>query len=310
MRTVSRNSTTASLKSVVAVARDHVAGPGDVDESGVGHQLEQLLGALLAQQVAHPAAHEQRRDGRADRAARCRGGRRRSSRRAGLVGRAELAAHEARVPVPHPPAVGALAEVLLQAVEVLRAGAGAGCRPAITSATSSSDSNPSRLPRHEVADARHAAPLDPRRDVDEHQRAWRSASPVRSSRDGGQRRDPAERRADQRRRARQRPATTATTSRGERVERVVAVGRPGAVAVAAQVDRERVPALVRASAASCPRRGGSGRRRATGPPAAPTDPLPRLPPVRAHRRPRARSSSRRHLHLADPPRDGAPVMVQ
>ena len=59
------------VEQVVAVARDHVPGAGDVDEPRVRHELEQLPRAFLAQQVADVPAHEQRRD-RSARAAACR----------------------------------------------------------------------------------------------------------------------------------------------------------------------------------------------------------------------------------------------
>ena len=50
------------VEEVVLVARDHVTGALDVDVLGVRHQSEQVLRALFAEQVAHPAAHEQRGD--------------------------------------------------------------------------------------------------------------------------------------------------------------------------------------------------------------------------------------------------------
>ena len=95
---------------VVAVARDHVAGPGDVHHPRVGHEFEQLAGALLGEQVAHPAPHEQRRY--PDTPGGVREAVRIDDRRAGLVVGTEFARDEGRVPVPVPAAVVALAKIL------------------------------------------------------------------------------------------------------------------------------------------------------------------------------------------------------
>ena len=82
----------------------------------------------------------------------------------------------------------------------------------------------------------------------------------------------------------------------ERVERVVAVGGPLAVAVAAQVDRVRAPAPCRrACRASCPTSAGSGRRRATAPPADRPGRRPRRPPAGCRRARRTRSVPRIRL---------------
>ena len=80
---------------------------------------------------------------------------------------------------------------------------------------------------------------------------------------------------------------------GERVERVVAVGRPCAVAVPAQIDRVRPPAHARrARSAWCPTSAGSGRRRATAPRAGRPAARPRRPPAGSRRARRTRSVPR------------------
>ena len=86
------------------------------------------------------------------------------------------------------------------------------------------------------------AGFDAGRDIDEDERGRERR--IGRLGDRGERRDPAERRADERWgwrfRARQRPRDGPHVV-GEGVEAVVAVGRPGAVAVAAQVDRVGAP---------------------------------------------------------------------
>ena len=94
---------------------------------------------------------------------------------------------------------------------------------------------------HERADAHAALLLHARRDVDEHERAGDVLVGVLADR--GERRDAAERRADERGRRAERARDREDVAR-ERVERVVAVGGPLALAVAAQVDRVRAPAPV------------------------------------------------------------------
>lgn len=48
------------VEDLVAVTGDHVTGTGDIGVLGVGNPSEEVAGALLAEQVALPAPHEQR----------------------------------------------------------------------------------------------------------------------------------------------------------------------------------------------------------------------------------------------------------
>ncbi len=83
-----------------------MAGAGDVDVAGVGGGLEELAGALLAEEVALAAADQEGGDAQAAG---------RGEQAVGVAGRGAGAAvrvHEARVPVPAVAAVLAAAEVL------------------------------------------------------------------------------------------------------------------------------------------------------------------------------------------------------
>src|SRR5262249_57285522 len=106
------------VERVVAVARDHVPRARDVGVARLRHDLEQLACTLLAEQIAHAPAHEQRRDAQPARGlTESIGVDERSPR---LVRAAEPTADERRVPVPVPATVLALPQVLLQAVTVAR----------------------------------------------------------------------------------------------------------------------------------------------------------------------------------------------
>ena len=102
---------------VVAVAGDHVPRAVDVDELDVREAGQKLVGALLADQVAHLTAHQQHGNS---------AGQDRFHRRVHpidigqLVGRKGCRlADELRIPVPVP-AVAAAAQVGAQAVEIGR----------------------------------------------------------------------------------------------------------------------------------------------------------------------------------------------
>ena len=131
-------------------------------------------------------------------------------RRAGLVGAAEPAADERRIPVPVPAAVGAVAQVLGEPAEVRRA------RPVrVVALDRVGDVVEGReavvhVLGHERADAHPALLLHPRRDVDEHERAGDVLVGVLADR--RERRDPAERRAHQAPAARRARARCARTS--------------------------------------------------------------------------------------------------
>src|SRR4051812_23066218 len=91
------------VEQIVAITGDHVAGAGNIGESGVRHELQELLRTFLAQEITHAAPHEQHRDrelvgGDAEPFGV-------DERGTGLVLRPELAADEPRVPMPGPSTV-------------------------------------------------------------------------------------------------------------------------------------------------------------------------------------------------------------
>ncbi len=139
--------------------------------------------------------------------------------------------------MPAPPAVGALAEALGEPAELARA------RPVrqvrgdhVRGLVEAREAVRER--RHEGPHALGARHLDPRRDVDQHD----GGGDARRLAFDDHRGDAAERGADDDRRARERRRDRTQIGR-ERVDRVVAVlGIPGAVAVTAGVERDRVPA--------------------------------------------------------------------
>src|SRR5205807_4670938 len=101
---------------VIPVTRNHVARTGDVGELGVRDELEELVGALPAEEVALAATNKERgyRDllggagqspGIDDRCPR-------------LVRTPTGTAEEPWIPMPHPPAVVPPSQVLLQAGQV------------------------------------------------------------------------------------------------------------------------------------------------------------------------------------------------
>ena len=183
-------------------------GAADVDELRVRHELEELLRAFLAQEVADPAAHEQRRQLDAERGLLQADGI--DERGAGLVGAAELAADERGIPVPVPAAVLAVAQVLGEPAEVGRARAVRVVRLDRVGDVVERREAVVHVLGHEGADAHAALLLHPRRDVDEHERAGDVL--VGALADRGERRDAAERRADERGRSVERLATTARMS--------------------------------------------------------------------------------------------------
>ncbi len=137
--------------------------------------------------------------------------------------------HEGGVPVPAPAAVGALADVLAQAVEVGRAlaqGVVGGDRVGDLVEVGEAVG----VGGHEVADPVDALRLDLDHDVDQ------DGDQLGVLAGDDQRRDPAQRGADQHRRATERREEGDEVG-GEGVERVVALGVPLAVAVAAGVER-------------------------------------------------------------------------
>ena len=167
----------------------------------------------------------------------------------GFVRRPELAAHEAGIPVPDPPTVGTLANVLAEAVEVggsraVRVVRGDGVGDLVEGVEAV------EVTLHEVTDAADSLAFDPWSDVDEHQRSGDRVAG--SLRDRHERRDAPQRRPDQRRRLGHRPSDRPDVA-GEPVDRVVPVGGPVAVAVTAQVDRVGVPVL-----GECLQRGAPG----------------------------------------------------
>ena len=114
------------VEGVVAVAGDHVAGAGDVDELRVRAPARAAPArpSSLSRSLIRPRT---RSVGIVSfLAARCETVAV-DERGTGLVGRAEPPAHEPRIPVPHPAAVGPLAQVLLQARRDSSGGVGAGC---------------------------------------------------------------------------------------------------------------------------------------------------------------------------------------
>ena len=174
-------------------------------------------------------------------------------RRPGLVARPEAARHERRVPVPHPPAVVALAQVLLQPGQVGRAGAVRVVRGDGVGDLVERPEPLVELVDHERADALHAA----RARSGARRRRARARAAIEF---GGSHSAMAV--------SDEMPPSDAPTSTGgrssaraiarhvagERVEAVVAVGRPLALAVAAQVDREGPPPGVRELARGRPPR--------------------------------------------------------
>ena len=204
--------------------------------SAWGTRSRKLPGPLLAQDVAAPAAHQEGRDpegvgGVVEPAGV-------HHRGAGLVLRAQPTPHEGRVPVPHPASVVAPAQVLRQAGEVLGAGAvgvvggdGVGGLLQRGEAVDVAD--------HERRDALPALDLDPVGHVDEHQGPGQVLL-HRSVGQGDHRGQAAEGGADQHRRVGERGGDGPDVA-GEGVEGVVAVGRPVALAVAPQVDRQGPP---------------------------------------------------------------------
>ena len=167
----SRKPTIASLKRSFRSPATMWPAPATSTYSGVRHQLEQVLRALLAQQVAHAAAHEQRGDGDVARRV-LQPALVTTQRRARLVARPELARHEPRVPVPDPAAVVALAHVLLQAGRGRSGAAGAGCTRRSRRRPRRATRSPSSMCSLMNAPMRIAPVLlDRRRDVDEHEAA-------------------------------------------------------------------------------------------------------------------------------------------
>ena len=162
-------------------------------------------------------------------------------RRARLVARSELALHEARVPVPHPPAVLALAHVLLEPGQVGGSGPVRVVRGDRVGDLVERPEAVLEVLAHEHADAHGAVLLDLRGDVDEHQPA-RDRFVVGADRH--HRRDAAERRAHEHRWLRERLGDLVHVT-GEGLGAVVAVVGPVALAVAAQVDAVDVPTRVR-----------------------------------------------------------------
>ncbi|GAC1620114.1 MAG: hypothetical protein NVS9B10_01490 [Nevskia sp.] len=213
---------------VVAIAGDHVAGAGDVEDFERRQVAAEVREAVLGDDIALEPAHEQRR--RRDPA---RGliqllG---EIRRLGTARRIE----ELRVPVPMQAAVGAPAQVLHQAAVVLRPRAmrvvggdrvrGFGQRREAF-----------RLRAHEREDLRAADRIDARHDVDQHDGLHRGP---RLPAGGVQRGRAAHRGADQGRRLFEGCDDRAEIG-GERGEAVVGVRRPVAVAVAARVEVDDV----------------------------------------------------------------------
>ena len=186
-------------------------------------------------------------------------------RRARLVARAELALHEARVPVPHPAAVLALAHVLLEPREIGRAGPVRVVRGDRVGDLVERPEAVLEVLAHERADAHGAVLLDLRRHVDEHQPARDRLVGVGADRD--HRRDAAERRADEHRRLRaargrsrgrrrRRPRARSRRRRASRSPRGRA-GRRG----------RRATPLGEHPRGRCPTRSGSARHRAAARPA-------------------------------------------
>ncbi len=201
-----------------------------------------MAGAGLGQHVALPSPDEQ--DGQ-----RQRPGRDLQPRlvpdRPGLVDASGR--HEPGIPVPVPAAVLVLADVLAQAGEVGRPGpvrvvGGHGVGHLLQAR------EPLEMAEHEGADAGDARGFEAGCHVDEHQRACHGPV-VGGARlgDGDDRADPPEGRADESGRLGVRAAHGSSDGPnvgGEGIEAVVAVGRPVAVAVPAQVDGRGAPALV------------------------------------------------------------------
>ncbi len=155
-----RNSMTDSGEHVVAVAGDHVPGAGDVDVLARRAQLEELLGALLGEDVGQPAAHQQRGQVEVARAV---------LEALGALLQVARPGAEARVPVPVVAAVVAEADVLRQAVERSRPGAVrlvAGDR--VGHLVERLEALRTLL--HERTDLGDADRVDARGDVDEHER--------------------------------------------------------------------------------------------------------------------------------------------
>ena len=234
------------VEEVVAVAGDHVAGPGDVDELGVRH-----AGAGSPARPPRSAGRSQRPrtssvgtrervDGTAEPV--------RSTTDERVSSPTRTCPHEPRVPVPHPPTVLALAHVLRQPRQVGRARAvrvvggdrvghlverGEAVEVPVMKAPMRSRPAPPSGGRRRRAPGPGRPPPAP---------GPRPPRAATRSRRGTRRRGPAGGAST---------AAIASTSSAKASERVVAVGRPVAVAVAAEVDGPgRQPA--RRAAARCP----------------------------------------------------------
>ena len=217
------------VEDVVLVARDHVIGPRHVDELGMRHVVEEALHALGGHDPAEPSAYQQRRQLQ---------GAGRGHETLGLLlrVRAARALDELRIPVPAPAAVGSLAQVAPQAIEVLRRLAvrqvrghrGAGLLDGGEAVQTGA---------HEGEDLAGAGRFDPRDHVDQDEPARVDPRLLAQRGDGG---EPAERRPDD-------EGTTARRAGRahhgaqvvhEAVERVLTLGRAIAVAVATLIDRD------------------------------------------------------------------------
>ena len=283
---------------VVAIAGHHVAGARHVHVGGIGTELQEVAGGLLAHQVRHPAPDQQRRHGQVPR------------RVVELVGpgvRAQRGRPEehVRVPVPAPPAVGVLAQVLRQTGQV--GGAGpvrlvGGDRVGGLVQVGEAGLDPVE---HEPDDAVDPGALHPRGDVHQHQRRRRAGGEGAL---GQQAREPAERRA--------RPAQVAdlTDRAGRRRHRCSPSRTPGSSSPGrehgprcrdlAGRTRPRTTPGGRVPSPCRPSCDGSGRHRG---PAPPTDRWGRRTRRRAGRGPTgsgapvrsARRCSRRHAHRSE-----------
>ena len=185
---------------------------------------------LFGHHVAHAAADQQRRHAKGARGA---------VEPVGVAARvdAAVAGHEPRVPVPAVAAVGTEAQVLPQAGEVLRS------RPMADVGRDGLGRLLERreavgVARHERHDPLDALRLHARRDVHEHhgRRAGRRGLAL-----GDERRKAAERRADQRGAPTEACGDGAHVG-GEGIHRVIAVGRPAALAVPAEIEGDGVEA--------------------------------------------------------------------
>ena len=178
----SRKPTMASLKRSFRSPATMWPAPATSTYSACGTSSEQLLRTLLAQQVAHPAAHEQRGDRDVARRVlqpvrRCTSDERVSS------GEPSLPDMKRGSQCQYPAAVLALADVLLAARTDRWGAAGAGCtrrsrrRPRRVTRSRSSRCSLMNAPMRMLA-----VLLDLRRDVDEHERRARPARRTRRSR--------------------------------------------------------------------------------------------------------------------------------